>query len=89
MGVDLTVVIAEGDVKSEDDDRVSHIVGPIYTDEGKISGSARVTQAMIEGTPIEALCGFTWVPSRDPKKYPICPKCKAISEDVANNLTGG
>lgn len=58
---------------------VSHIVGPDYDDHGnKIQGAAKVTQAMIDGTPVTALCGFTWVPSRDPKKHPVCEACKAI-----------
>ena len=34
----------------------------------------------IEGTPSEALCGKKWVPSRDPKKYPVCPTCKEMLE---------
>lgn len=58
---------------------VSHIVGPDYDDDGnKIQGAAKVTQAMINGTPVTALCGFTWVPSRDPKQHPVCEACKAI-----------
>ena len=32
------------------------------------------------GTPLEALCGHVWVPSRDPKQLPLCEKCKAIYE---------
>ncbi|MFM8712593.1 MAG: DUF3039 domain-containing protein [Actinomycetota bacterium] len=35
-------------------------------------------QARIEGTPLEALCGHRWVPSRDPKQLPLCAKCKDI-----------
>jgi hypothetical protein len=83
MSVDLSVLIVEevSDPELEDEDpRFSHIVGPIYTDEGKISGSARVTEAMIMGTPVEALCGYTWVPSRNPDRYPLCPRCKEINE---------
>jgi hypothetical protein len=34
--------------------------------------------AMVNGTPVVALCGKVWVPSRDPKKYPVCPECKEI-----------
>jgi hypothetical protein len=83
MSVDLSVLIVEevSDPELEDEDpRFSHIVGPIYTDEGKISGSARVTEAMIMGTPVEALCGYTWVPSRNPDRYPLCPRCKEINK---------
>ena len=32
------------------------------------------------GTPVEALCGYVWVPSRDPKSLPICEECKSIYE---------
>ena len=38
----------------------------------------KITESMVTGTPIRALCGKIWVPSRDPKKYPVCPECKEI-----------
>ncbi len=44
------------------------------------SAAAKVVEARIYGTPIEALCGHRWVPSRDPKQLPICPECKSIYE---------
>lgn len=37
-----------------------------------------ITRATVEGTPVVAICGKVWVPSRDPSKYPICPTCKEI-----------
>ncbi len=37
-------------------------------------------RAYVEGTPVRALCGKVWVPSRDPSRYPICPECKKIQE---------
>jgi hypothetical protein len=30
------------------------------------------------GTPVIALCGKVWIPGRDPKNFPVCPKCKEI-----------
>lgn len=42
------------------------------------SAVAKVTEARIYGTPIEALCGFRWVPSRDPKQLPLCQECKSV-----------
>ncbi len=42
------------------------------------NAQAVVLEARIMGTPIEALCGFTWVPSRDPKQLPVCEECKAM-----------
>jgi Protein of unknown function (DUF3039) len=37
---------------------------------------------MVNGTPVIALCGKVWVPSRDPERYPICPECKKIWESL-------
>ncbi|MEE8601051.1 DUF3039 domain-containing protein [Euzebya tangerina] len=39
---------------------------------------AKVTKAMVTGTPIRALCGKKWVPSRDGSKFPVCPDCIKI-----------
>ncbi len=38
----------------------------------------KLTAAMVEGTPVTALCGKVWVPSRDPQKFPVCPECKEM-----------
>ena len=57
-----------------DRDRLSHIV----------PGKARLTEAMINGTPVMALCGKVWVPSRDPNRYQLCGTCK----DEYEKLTG-
>lgn len=56
--------------------RCSHIVNAGTG--GK--GAAAVLEARIYGTPIEAMCGRTFVPERDPKRYPICPACKEIMD---------
>lgn len=42
----------------------------------------KLMQAMVEGTPVRALCGKLWVPSRDPQRFPICPQCKEIHESL-------
>ena len=42
----------------------------------------KLTDAMINGTPVIALCGKVWVPSRDPERYPVCPECKEIWESM-------
>lgn len=42
------------------------------------NAAAVVLEARIMGTPIEALCGFVWVPSRDPKQLPVCEECKSV-----------
>jgi hypothetical protein len=53
------------------------------------NGAAIVLEARIMGTPIEALCGFVWVPSKDPKQLPVCQKCKDVYEmykSFSNNV---
>lgn len=52
----------------------AHIV---KTDPGE-SAAAKVLEARIYGTALEALCGHVWVPSRDPKQLPMCESCKSI-----------
>lgn len=42
------------------------------------SATAKVLEARINGTPIEALCGHVWVPARDPKQLPVCQSCKEV-----------
>lgn len=55
---------------------MAHIV---KTEPGE-SAAAKVLEARIYGTPLEALCGHVWVPSRDPKQLPLCKECKSIYE---------
>ena len=54
-----------------------------------VSATAKLTAAMVEGTPVVALCGKVWVPSRDPKRYPVCPECKEIWSHMKPGDDGG
>ena len=38
--------------------------------------------SMVNGTPVVALCGKVWVPTRDPERFPVCPECKEIYESL-------
>ena len=64
-----TRVTGRPDIRPEhgDHERFAH-----YADRDKI------TEATVLGTPVVALCGKVWVPSRDPKKYPVCPECQRL-----------
>lgn len=44
------------------------------------SAVAKVYEARMYGTAIEALCGEVFVPSQDPLKLPKCDKCVEIYE---------
>ena len=43
-------------------------------------------KSAVTGEPVTALCGKGWVPSRDPKKYPLCPECDEIQNGRDPNL---
>lgn len=67
-----------------DTDEVTQTAEPaaahiVKTEPGE-SAAAKVLEARIYGTPLEALCGHVWVPSRDPKQLPLCEACKSIYE---------
>ena len=49
----------------------------------------KLTAAMVEGTPVVALCGKVWVPSRDPQRFPVCPECKQIWATMKPGDGGG
>lgn len=61
-------------VPETDEPIVAHIVKTLPGE----NAAAKVLEARINGTPLEALCGHVWVPSRDPKQVPMCQKCKDI-----------
>lgn len=61
-----------------DHERFSH-----YVPKDKLMG------AMVEGTPVVALCGKTWVPSRDPQRFPVCPECREIWQSMRSGDGAG
>jgi Protein of unknown function (DUF3039) len=71
-----TTTIAEEEVTSPvtddgDHDRFAHY-----------ARKADITRAAVEGTPVVAICGKVWVPSRDPSKYPVCKTCAEIKSKL-------
>ena len=42
--------------------------------------SVSVTEGYVMGKAVMAICGKLFVPSRDPKKFPICPICKELAD---------
>ena len=68
-----TITMTDEDHATEDGP-VAHIVRTLPGEDA----AAKVLQARVEGTPLEALCGHVWVPSRDPKQLAVCQRCKDI-----------
>ena len=42
----------------------------------------KILESAITGKPVRALCGKKWTPGRDPEKFPVCPACKEIYEQL-------
>ena len=59
------------DAEAGDHERFSHYVP-----------KAKLTEAMVMGTPVVALCGKVWVPTKNPDKFPVCPDCKEIWQSL-------
>lgn len=62
-----------------DHDRMAHIVVP----------ASAITEAIVTGKPCTALCGKVWVPSRDPKRYPVCATCKEVAASMGWKVPTG
>jgi hypothetical protein len=60
-------------VEPGDHERFSHFVK-----------KEKIVESAVLGTPVVALCGKVWTPSRDPQKFPVCPSCKEIYESMPN-----
>ncbi len=73
-----------------DHERMAHIIleGFRPSEEEFIAAGPTVAEGIINGTPVRALCGKTWVPSRDPKRYPLCPTCKEIAAQMGWSVPG-
>ena len=71
-------------------ERFTHIVleGFKVEDDQFVTTGNSVVEGMVNATPVVALCGKTWVPGRDPTKYPVCPTCKGIAQSLGWKLPG-
>ncbi|CAN5715556.1 hypothetical protein BH20ACT4_BH20ACT4_09790 [soil metagenome] len=70
------IITRTDEVPETEEPSAAHIV---KTGPGE-SAAAKVLEARITGTPIEALCGLVWVPARDPHQLPLCQACKEVYE---------
>jgi hypothetical protein len=85
------VVRPEPTLDDGDHDRFTHIVLEGYTpkDGEFVPLDNSVVGAMVNSTPVKALCGKVWVPGRDPQKYPLCPTCREIAQSMGWSLPTG
>ena len=48
-----------------------------------------LTEAMVMGTPVIALCGKVWTPSRDPRALPGVPRVQGHLGEPGQGRRGG
>lgn len=85
---DLKVDVAPYEDVEDGKDHKTHIVNPpnnmhiwmIGMTSQEIVDTARMT-----GQHVVALCGYSWIPKRNPEKYDVCGECM----DVAGELMRG
>lgn len=68
---ELEELLKDEQIEPGDHERFSH-----YVPKDKIVESA------VTGKPVRALCGKKWTPSRDPEKFPVCPECKSVYDNM-------
>jgi hypothetical protein len=89
----ITTVDRSTEVNTDDETepgKLAHIVPPDNGPDGKAvrSGAVKVMEARINGTPVTALCGWTWVPQQDPQQFPLCHRCKEIADRIKFDPNG-
>jgi len=67
--VELFTQEHRGEWTPTDPGDVAHII-----DQKKFS----LAEAYILGAVVQALCGYEWIPTKDPNKLPICEECKRV-----------
>jgi hypothetical protein len=73
-----------------DHERMTHIVLEGFKPESGdfVKAGTNVVEGMVNGVPVRALCGKTWVPGRDPQRYPLCPTCREIAKGMGWRVPG-
>ncbi len=67
---------------------LEELTRPVPTDEGDHEKFAhyvrkeKIVESAVTGTPVVALCGKVWTPTRAPDRFPVCPECKEIYESL-------
>lgn len=78
-----------GEWKTDDGkDHKTHIVNPpknLHIWQPGMTAQEIVDIARVTGQEVTALCGYKWVPKRNPDKYDVCQPCM----DIAGELMRG
>lgn len=87
-GVTEDIVVEKSTPEYDDNapgDNQTHIVNPPLNQHIWHPGMTMqevVDTARNMGLEVTALCGYTWIPRRNPEKYPACPECMKIAGEL-------
>jgi hypothetical protein len=42
----------------------------------------KIVESAVTGKPVRALCGKKWTPNSNPERFPVCPTCQEIYEQM-------
>lgn len=68
---ELEKLLEEEQLDEGDHDKFSHYVR-----------KEKILESAVTGKPVRALCGKKWLPNSNPDRFPICPTCKDIYENM-------
>ena len=79
--VDLEDIVAPFEDTDDGKDHLTHLINPtrnLHIWRLGMTSKDVVALATLGGIVITALCGYTWVPTRNPDKYPVCKACMEV-----------
>lgn len=79
------IEVEERTQTTDDPGDAAHIV-MVPPGEPDQTPQAYVLRATVEGFPVTAVCGYVWVPGKDPRKKPVCSPCKEFYETHGSDL---
>ena len=68
---ELERLLEDEQLDEGDHDRFSHYVR-----------KEKILESAVTGKPVRALCGKKWLPNSNPDRFPVCPTCKDIYENL-------
>ena len=85
--VELVETLAPYDDTNDGKDHLTHIINPPMNSYHSwwvpsLNAQEIVNIARVFGEEVTALCGYRWVPKRNPENYPPCQQCFKIAEQL-------
>lgn len=90
MTIQQEIELVETDLVPYEDiddgkDHLTHIINEtdnLHIWRNGMSAQDIVDTARLIGEHVVALCGYKWVPKRNPEKYPVCQTCFDIAGQI-------